>query len=40
MGKEIFVTPEIEIVKFAEEDIVTTSGAGDGVILPDEELDS
>ncbi len=37
MDKEIFVTPEIEVIRFSEEDIVTTSGIGDGIILPDEE---
>lgn len=41
--KEMFVNPEIEVVKFPEQDIVTTSGAvskpstgGGGIVLPED----
>lgn len=33
-----FVTPEIEIIKFAEKDIITTSQGGGDDTLPDVEI--
>lgn len=35
--KELYATPEVEIVEFSNEDIVTTSGDN---MLDDEEFDS
>lgn len=32
-----FEIPEIEVTKFAVEDVITTSG-GNGTVLPDDEL--
>lgn len=29
MGKEVYETPEMEIIRFETEDIITTSGIGD-----------
>lgn len=41
--KELFVNPEVEVVKFPEQDIVTTSGVvskpsigGGGIPLPED----
>lgn len=37
--KNIFTNPEIEVIKFANEDIVTTSnGGGGGVQMPDDDF--
>lgn len=36
--KEIFVAPAMEVVVFSEQDIVTTSGLGGGVVLPDDDF--
>ncbi len=33
-----YIEPEIEIILFDSEDIITTSDQGDGIPLPDEEL--
>ena len=33
--KNIFEAPELEILKFNQEDIITTSGEDDGVIVDD-----
>ena len=33
-----FETPEIEVTKFAVEDVITTSGEGGGTVLPDDEF--
>ena len=41
MEKKVFILPEVEVVKFNENDILTDSpvtpgtGAGGGVVLPD-----
>ncbi|MBQ5321464.1 MAG: hypothetical protein J6K88_05365 [Oscillospiraceae bacterium] len=38
--KNIFTNPEIEVIKFANEDIVTTSptSGGGGVQMPDDDF--
>lgn len=33
-----YIEPEIEIILFDAQDIITTSGQGDGIPLPDDEL--
>jgi hypothetical protein len=33
-----FEIPEIEVTKFAVEDVITTSNVGGGTMLPDQDL--
>lgn len=41
--REVFAEPEVEIIRFPEQDIITTSGGettsggGSGIVLPDDE---
>lgn len=37
--KEKYVKPEIEIVEFSSEDVITTSPVGNGGTMPDDGLD-
>ena len=37
--KEKYVKPEIEIVEFSVEDVITTSPVGNGGTMPDDGLD-
>lgn len=36
--KTIYEVPEIDVVSFAAEDIITTSGGGGNAVLPDDEF--
>ena len=36
--KNIYEAPELSVVSFAAEDIITTSGGGGNAVLPDDEF--
>ena len=37
--KEIYKLPEVAVVEFVSEDVLTVSGGGDGIVLPDNEIE-
>jgi hypothetical protein len=39
INKETFDKPEVDVVEFQAEDVLTVSGGGDGVILPDDDIE-
>ena len=38
-NKETFDKVEVSVVEFKTEDVLTVSGGGDGIVLPDDEIE-
>ena len=38
-NKENNEIPEVTVVEFKTEDLITVSGGGDGIVLPDDEIE-
>ena len=37
--RENYEIPEVSVVEFKTEDVLTVSGGGDGIVLPDDEIE-
>lgn len=37
-NKETFDKAEVSVVEFQTEDVLTVSGGGDGIVLPDDDI--